>query len=115
MSIHDGTSPNEALPEDETGKVVTLNQTSFVVAESVYVGSAKSVKYIIEDTGTVAASVHKRWDFGVSERIWDAAGVVMGWQYITLADMPVYKALLDVVTAKMQQLDSEFPPGSKVK
>lgn len=100
--------------EDETGKVVTLGQTSFVVAESVHVSCARSIKYIIEDTGIVAASVYKRWDIG-SELIWNPAGVVMGWQYITLADMPVYKALLDVVTAKMQELDSEFPPGSKVK
>lgn len=97
------------------GKIIKLNQTCFVVNESVYVSGAKSIKYIIEDTGTVAATVHKTWDLSGGVRAWNYGEAVMNWHDLTLADLPTYRALLDAVEAKMQQLDSEFPPGSKVK
>ena len=100
------------LPEDETGKVFTLGQTSFVVAESVYVSGARSIKYIIEYSGVTAASIHKGM---ASKNTWDPCEVMMNLQYVTLNAAIIYRALLDVVIAKMQQLDNDFPPGSKVK
>lgn len=109
MSDHNGTPPFESLLQDAPQAV------KFTARESVYQSGAVHIKYIGDDMGWVLASVDKGFDAYGGKRVWLPCKSCVKWLGWTLADLPTYRALLDVVEAKMRELDEKYKPGSKVE